>query len=595
MRKRFLITTALEETWCDNTSVLFLGEWCRLYSRKKKWLSINGEVLSYHWDNREKLFADYQYLQEFYETLLNDLTVRLNKIHGVDHSLRYWRILMGPWLNYFVSMVFDRWESVMQAMNAYQLSETIVLKGNEEILVPQNMSDFNSLYVEDAWNHFIYSYILTNYTSINYLKQQANESVGKRREMPSLSWKRKFQRILAEMYMRVAARFSSKEDLFFLSTYLPYLDEMRLNRRLGQVPILWRSFDPVLSKVDYSQRQWSIEEKGGTAFEACVRALIPQQIPIAYLEGYHKLLSQINKLPWPQKPKLIWTSNSYSSDDVFKLWAAEKVDHGSTLVIGQHGGHYGVGRWSSSQEHEIAISDCYLTWGWKESKQSKVKALAQLKSKGPLGVYHAEQPEALLVSGIFPRQSYRMYSAVVSKQWLDYFEGQCCFVTSLPSHIRKALTIRLHHNDYGWGQKNRWLDRFPDIRLDNGESNINDLMKRSRLYISTYNATTYLESFTMNVPTVIFWDPYYWELSDDAKPYFQSLMDVGIFHDNPKSASLHIETIWDDVESWWLSPSVQKTIEKFKQKYCRLSNDLLGEVEPFLRDVVDRSARPLKN
>jgi hypothetical protein len=38
MKEYTLVTTALEETWPDdNQPVLFLGEWCRLYSKKPLW------------------------------------------------------------------------------------------------------------------------------------------------------------------------------------------------------------------------------------------------------------------------------------------------------------------------------------------------------------------------------------------------------------------------------------------------------------------------------------------------------------------------------------------------------------------------------
>ena len=71
--KRLLITTALEETWGDGQPVLFLGEWCRRYSLKDHWSKMDAEVLPYHWNDRAKLYADYQYLREFYERLLRDL------------------------------------------------------------------------------------------------------------------------------------------------------------------------------------------------------------------------------------------------------------------------------------------------------------------------------------------------------------------------------------------------------------------------------------------------------------------------------------------------------------------------------------------
>ena len=75
MVKRFLITTAIEETWPKDSDipVLFLGEWCRIYSRRERWSIMNAEVLSYHWDDRQKLDNDYQYLSDIYEITLQAL------------------------------------------------------------------------------------------------------------------------------------------------------------------------------------------------------------------------------------------------------------------------------------------------------------------------------------------------------------------------------------------------------------------------------------------------------------------------------------------------------------------------------------------
>ena len=584
--KRFLITTALEETWHEDEPVLFLGEWCRRHSRKDRWLKMNVEVLPYHWDDRTKLYADYHYLQGFYERLLQDLTVQLNQIHGVDHSLRYWRILIGPWLGYFTQMLFDRWTSIQQAIGRYELSGTIVLTGQEEGLIPNDMADFTRLFVGDEWNQHIYAAILQQFTAVPCIEQARQGMEGLPKAAPSTSQKQRIKRTLAACYVRAASVLTRDQDAFFLATYLPFRDEMRLYRRLGQVPQLWRSLPPVQAVVNDRQRQWVVAGENRSEFEICARALIPQQIPTAYLEGYDQLVEQTAGLPWPKQPKLIWTSNSYNSDDIFKAWAAEKVELGSPLVIGQHGGGYGTDLWSFSEAHQIVISNCFLSWGWTEFSQPKVKPVGQIKCKYPLGVYHANQTGILLVTAVVPRFSYCMFSAMVSRQWLDYFNDQCTFVETLTAPIREALTVRLYSQDYGWDQVSRWRDRFPHLRLNEDRCNISDLVRQSRLYISTYNATTYLESFTMNVPTVIYWNPNHWELRDSAIPYFEDLKRVGIFHETPESAARHVAAIWDDVDAWWTSPAVREVLEHFKQRYCHLPDDLVGRVEHALREVM---------
>jgi len=108
---RVLITTALEITWPKNkdTPILFLGEWCKLYGRKNTWESLDYKTAKYHWDDRKKLISDYDSLLEIHENFITELTSILNTIHKTNYSVRYWRILIGPWLGWFVQIVFDRW------------------------------------------------------------------------------------------------------------------------------------------------------------------------------------------------------------------------------------------------------------------------------------------------------------------------------------------------------------------------------------------------------------------------------------------------------------------------------------------------------
>ena len=55
MVRRCLITTADERTWPVNKPVVFLGEWCKKYSRKHVWQARISQMVNYHWRDREKL------------------------------------------------------------------------------------------------------------------------------------------------------------------------------------------------------------------------------------------------------------------------------------------------------------------------------------------------------------------------------------------------------------------------------------------------------------------------------------------------------------------------------------------------------------
>jgi putative transferase (TIGR04331 family) len=591
MVKRFLITTALEETWCQNEPVLFLGDWCQLYSRRDRWSKMDAEVLPYHWDDRTKLYADYQYLSEFHERLLISLTAQLNQIHGVDHNLRYWRILIGPWLGCFVQILFDRWTSIQLAVSQYELSGTISLTGREECMIPNDMRNCLNFFHSDEWNHHLCAVILQDFTSIPCVKRVRPRKDSVLNKVPTFSLKRKIKNFIRECYSRISNILWCDQDVFFLNTYLPPLEEIRLCRRLREIPKFWTIVPAVRAVVNKSQRQWEVLGDSRSDFEACARKLIPSHIPRVYLEGYWQLIDQARATPWPKQPKIIWTSNAHLNEDVFKAWAAEKAEKGFPLVIGQHGGHYGTGQWSFNEDHELAISDCYLSWGWSSSDQSKIKPVGQLKVERPLGIHYAQNQSALLVTGQVPRYSYNMRSTIVAGQYHDYFNDQCNFVKNLPAHIYEKLTVRLHPSDLGQDQISRWLDIFPSIILDDGRSSIKGLISQCRLYIATYNATTFLQSFSMNVPTVIYWNPCHWELRDSAIPYFEDLKRVGIFHDTPEAAALHVATIWHDVETWWNSSEVEEVLLRFKKRYCNLDDNTLYRVEDALRSVITEYKR----
>ena len=128
MVKRFLITSALEDTWVFDAPVIFLGEWCKRKSRESQWKSIDSITIKYHWDDREKLKKDYFFIETIYESLLKETADHLNFIHKVDFSYRYWRILIGPWLIFFIQIIFDRWTMLKIALKNSEPDSVIKFK-----------------------------------------------------------------------------------------------------------------------------------------------------------------------------------------------------------------------------------------------------------------------------------------------------------------------------------------------------------------------------------------------------------------------------------------------------------------------------------
>lgn len=576
--KRFLITTALEETWRDDVPVLFLGGWCQIYVRKEKWQKMDAEVVPYHWDERKKLYQDYLYLQKLHEEIMIELSDQLNKLHNVNFSVRYWQILVGSWLGYFLQILFDRWAMLQKAISNYEIIGSRVILSNGYSPVPNDKADFERKIITDEWNEAIWGELLS-FTSVPI--EWVDRSIGVRdtslREAYRAGYARKLKKILAFLLHKIYGVINIKEKYFFITTYLNLKQNILLQFKLGQLPFLWTSAPVPLVDVDYvARKQQLIPGVGSKNFPGIARIMLNRHMPAIYREGYQTLIKVTHKLPWTKNPKAIFTSNSWSSDDVFKAWAAEKVEDGTPLIIGQHGGNYGMALWSFTEDYQIAIANKYLTWGYSgENNQANLIAVGNFKNLGSSQVID-QNGVALLVEMCIPRTSYHMYSSPVAAQYLDYFEDQCRFVKALPAELQSKLVVRLYPEDYGWCQRERWQERYPYIRLDAGITPIKTLVSKSRLYISTYNATTYLESLFLNVPTIIFWNPSHWELRDSAKPFFERLKLVGIFHNTPEGAARQVERVWNDVDAWWNNVETQAIRIEFCKNYSASSNDYLG-------------------
>ena len=126
---------------------------------------------------------------------------------------------------------------------------------------------------------------------------------------------------------------------------------------------------------------------------------------------------------------------------------------------------------------------------------------------------------------------------------------------------------------------------MPEVKVDLGHQDIRKLIKQSRIYIATYNATTYLESMAWNIPTIIFWNESHWELKEEVKPYFELLKSVGIFHNSPEGAAKHMTNIWDNVDNWWLSESVQNARVIFCNQFSKIPKDPLVDLETFFKNL----------
>ena len=590
--KYLLVTTALEESWRGEENLVLLGEWCRLYSERAIINAKCHEVLPYHWDDSHKVDADFRYLQLLNKELISDLTKILNDIHHKNYTEKTWSILIGCWLVKFTAIVLDRWSMIDFATKNYEFIETISLNIDRLDCVPNDTQQSVDFFLDDEWNHALCIQLIETFHKIKIKydnKILDNKLRKKDLENVPTSLKLKLKKILRPVLITIKNSIFRSGTYIFDSTFLGLMNELKINLSLGWAVSYKAFLDPPLKKYDDNFRNWTISKKGADEFETTLRRLIPKFMPKIFLEGFENCHDKNTQDSFACKTQVIFTATSHFYNDSFKVYAMDKVHKGSKLVIAQHGGGC-LNRYEAETDFfELLIADKYLSPGSANEKiNNKIINVGQVFNRQK---YHNYKPynkrtDAILVTVAMPRYVFSMISAAKAGQMISYFEDQFLFYQGLTEHVREHLLVRLYSEDYGWDQRQRWIDNFADIKFDNNPK-MTTSAKKARLVIGTYSATTFNETLASNTPTVVYWDSNYWQLNSVSDPYFEELVKVGIFHNTPESASRQVVNVWDDIEKWWYDPELQAVRQKYCKAFADQTDGLINNIKVVLQEQRD--------
>ena len=577
-KQKLLIVTASDTKLPENQEYVYLGSWCLKYPIESK----SGEhvILDYHWNDRKKLQSDFLYLQGLNDKLIGLIGNKLNQIHNVNHTRKYWELVLGYWVNLYSSVLFDRWSMVLSANKRKCVDKVCVLSYDETDLVAHNLSDFIENVFSDDWNLKLYSILFKECSEIKCeTVNLRREKILRERLKPHIP---RIKNLIADLLNFLSGLVGRNDRFFLISSYIHWFAELKLVSRLVASPRYWKIPRVPTSDNKILTRTWELtKEKGSDDFTKLAIKYLPKFLPKIFVEDYSCLALEASKINWPKKPKVIMTSVLHFSNELFSHWAGSKREMGARLIIGEHGG-FGVQKFNGAHSFQMKCADVFFSTGWGREVENvkpignfrKLKKIQKFNSKG----------KALLVTVAMPRYSFDIRSMAISSQMESYFKDQFLFFNKLPKHIKNDLLVRLYQDDYKWSQSARWRDNCPKVKFDNSSINIWKKISGLRLLISTYNATNYLDSLSMNFPTIIYWNPNFWQVSKRAEPYFNSLKKAKIFHESPISAAKHVSLIWNDIESWWSSNKVQHAREMFCEKFVNNVPDIVERLEREIRE-----------
>jgi putative transferase (TIGR04331 family) len=263
--------------------------------------------------------------------------------------------------------------------------------------------------------------------------------------------------------------------------------------------------------------------------------------------------------------------NSYVSNIIFAYAASLGKTKGAKIIACQHGCGYGQSEINYCEFIERSFSDYYITWGWRDCCYPKAQTLP-LPQPNLSRLMNRHKPRlgmAIWASNSIQRHVYRLAPYPIMPDMIPlYFSYKRRFVGTLDSDIRNYVVYRPYHYDYGWFEEEKNLLEEYNIRIEYSGA-LPALLQKVKLYICDHLSTSCMEALVANTPSVFFWDYDLCREREGAKPVFDLLRKAGILFHDPIDAANKVNSIWDNVQGWWMEPKRQEARLKFVETFCR--------------------------
>lgn len=584
MEPPHLITTSDERTWPLAVPILFLGDQCLRYDRKKLWKSLVFSIEPNYESNPKNQNIIVEEVRLIQKMLFPKLVEILNCCHQTSFSESFWKIFVGPWFERFLYVIVTKKNALESVIEYNQIQGATFINFDDYFLIPKDLIDMYRLHSEDSYNSCLDGMLIpylknikfpVTYMKINFEKSEKYLSKLKHTQaFFGIRW-------LKKLFSHIGSLIVRDNEPFMITTYLPLLVELKLQAAFFIFPKIWKQHITyeVTKEPNSQYRTLLSKEMEILSGNNLISNFLFKLIPICYLEGFDELLTWIEKSNFPREPKFIFTSNDFQFNEVFKLYSAICQEKGIKYFIGQHGNQYGTNKFFSPTLEEETSSQ-FITWGWGNNSAKYLPGFIFNTVGKDLKIFN--QGGLLLVQYPFEHLNHGFASYFdINKNIADCVH----FIQTLEQNPFDNLTVRFISNhgiaaQYAIGSL---IDFSPDLTIDQGDKKLSSLMLESRLIVFAYDSTGILENLAMDIPTLAFWQFEMQHLTEEAKGYYQILVDVGIVHFHPESIANKVNEIWSDVESWWRSPVIQIAREKFCYQYARTSHKPIRDLKRIIR------------
>lgn len=595
MTKKYFAVSTCRDIWQRDIKDLYIIEpYVRHFLERNRLLQdFNSiEMAPLRLLSSREIIINSKFVDAKYEKYISILTKRLNSIHGTCHAETFWRKTLSMAFIRYITIFHDLFERCERFFDSQAYTCNIL--SQKSFFIPIDFEDHRYFFQNtDYGQEQIFSIYMRLFhagegeevfQTPNQFEKHITRAGLKGKEAAGDKGIRGVKRILSDIARQVyrlanqTTRIRCRDiSIGLVGTYFSAENQKTLLHLSGNriYPVDWAiAYDYENADISWDKRTALSEPDADfDRFDWFFFSSLASCLPRAFVEHYTQIEKIYSSLleEYPSMHHIV--SEGWISDTYMSLLLALAQEKGIRHITNEHNGfiHPFEG---SYMHHVIGMSDTFISLGWGESKY---KNLVRGSSLFPFAITAqvGKKFDILFIAGpvVVKLPHYNAawggYGGLNSTRCLAFIRA---FFKSLADPVKKRITYRRYPS---------WTD-IPLMNYDKeyylascltGIGSFSEIsepakiqMLQSKLVVVDYISCSYLESISMNIPTVFFWNPETFCLSDNYRDFFKPLLDAGICQKDPVEAARFIESIHDDPEKWWFTEEVQKAKDEFLNK-----------------------------
>ena len=456
-----LVTTQESDQENIKDKKLYLTDW----SRKDIYLDEDKlNILPYHWKNLDSVKKEATFLYNFFEEALNTLSLELDRYNSSNFGLKYWKILIGPWLYYFLTKYYDHYKSIEEAL---KLDKQLNINITREHYIPHTYYGYGKLNGNNLYTSLICEEILecidnenkikknvvinTIIKNLNFIEHEKNKEA----ELKIIRLDKKNSiNILKENIKKIINTLiygKSKNLITILSLASKNQNELIKKISLNKFTVfqsnlykIFFKFNPKC-KVDYDFRSRKIDINVINNFKELFYKNLLKHIPVEYLENFSHNRKIIKKV-FSKNTKLAIIRTPLDFKTFNRFYLSEVINNKGKILSMQHGGAYGARDIIGTEKLEIELSDKYLTWGWK-SKSKNAHTFYVTKDFWIKNYNYNQMGDILFIGASCKNFFYSFDEGQLPNHSKYYIKNAVKFINQLNKISYSNLVYRFYHQD----------------------------------------------------------------------------------------------------------------------------------------------------